>query len=115
VDDLVSAPRQTQLAADDVLISLGIMTIVGTEEQFTNCDSRPDVENSISVEPGGQIHFVVTQEVTATMARFFDLYSRGFNDRVLPPGNYSAILQNDSLGGSLHVQFSDSTAVLICE
>jgi hypothetical protein len=115
VDDLVSAPRQTQLAADDVLISLGIMTIVGTEEQFTNCDSRPDAENSISVEPGGQIHFVVTQEVTATMARFFDLYSRGFNDRVLPPGNYSAILQNDSLGGSLHVQFSDSTAVLICE
>ena len=115
VDDLVSAPRQTQLAADDVLISLGIMTVVGTEEQFTNCDSRPDAENSISVEPGGQIHFVVTQEVTATMARFFDLYSRGFNDRVLPPGNYSAILQNDSLGGSLHVQFSDSTAVLICE
>jgi hypothetical protein len=91
------------------------MTIVGTEEQFTNCGSRPDAQNSISVEPGAQIHFVVTQEVTATLARFFDLYSRGFNDRVLQPGNYLAILQADSLGGSLHVQFSDSSSVLICD
>ncbi len=115
VRELVSAPRQTRLAADDVLISLGIMTVVGTEEEFTNCSGRPDAENSISVEPGGQIQFVVTQEVTATMARFFDLYSRGFNDRVLQPGNYVAILQADSLGGSFKVQFSDSTAVLICD
>ena len=115
VRELVSAPAQTRLAADDVLISLGIMTIVGTEEQFTNCESQPDTENSISVEPGGQSRFVVTEEVTATMARFFDLYSRGFNDRVLQPGNYVAILQADSLGGSLHVQFSDSSSVMICE
>jgi hypothetical protein len=115
VRELVSAPRQARLAADDVLISLGIMTIVGTEEELTSCSSRLNAENSISVEPGGQIQFVVTEEVTATMARFFDLYSRGFNDRVLQPGNYGAILQKDSLGGSLNVQFSDSTAVLICD
>jgi hypothetical protein len=115
VSELVSAPAQTRLAADDVLISLGIMTIVGTEEELTNCNGQPSAEKSISVEPGGQIQFVVTQEVTATMARFFDLYSRGFNDQVLQPGNYSALLQKDSLGGSLDVQFSASTAVLICE
>ena len=115
VRELVSAPRQARLAADDVLISLGIMTVVGTEEELIDCSGQLNEENSISVEPGEQIQFVVTEEVTATMARFFDLYSRGFNDRVLQPGNYSAILQKDSLGGSLDVQFSDSAAVLICE
>ena len=113
--ELVSAPRQARLAADDVLISLGIMTVVGTEEELIDCSGQLNEENSISVEPGEQIQFVVTEEVTATMARFFDLYPRGFNDRVLQPGNYGALLQKDSLGGSLHVQFSDSAAVMICE
>jgi len=115
VHELVSAPQQSRMAADDVLISLGIARIVGTEDEFTNCVGPSDLEKSISVTPGTQIHFVVTQEVTATMARFLELYSRGINDQVLEPGNYVAILQADSLGGSLHVQFSDSSAVLICD
>jgi hypothetical protein len=115
VRELVSAPPQTRMAADDILFSFGFARVVGTENEFVNCVSQPESQNLISVEPGGEVNFVVTQEVTATMARFFDLYSRGINDQVLEPGNYVALLKTDTLGGSLHVQFSDSSAVLICE
>ena len=115
VRELVSAPRQARLAADDILLSFGFARVVGTENEFVNCVSQPESQNLISVEPGGEVNFVVTQEVTATMARFFDLYSRGINDQVLEPGNYVALLKPDTLGGSLHVQFSDSSAVMICE
>ena len=113
--ELVSAPPQTRMAADDILFTFGFARVVATENEFVNCVSQSESQNLLSVEPGGEINFVVTQEVTATMARFFDLYSRGINDQVLEPGNYVALLKTDTLGGSLHVQFSDSSAVLICE
>ena len=115
VRELVSAPPQTRMAADDILFTFGFARVVATENEFVNCVSQSESQNLLSVEPGGEINFVVTQEVTATMARFFDLYSRGINDQVLEPGNYVALLKTDTLGGSLHVQFSDSSAVLICE
>ena len=115
VRELVSAPPQTRLAADDILFTFGFARVVGTENEFVNCVSQPESQNLISVKPGGEVNFVVTQQVTATMARFFDLYSRGINDQVLEPGHYVALLKSDTLGGSLQVQFSDSSAVLICD
>ena len=113
VTELVSASAQTRLAADDVLFSLGLASIGGTGESDLSCIKQLDPE--VLVLPGSELKFAVSRQVTATMARFFDLYSRGVNDRVLGPGIYVVSLSEDSLGGGLRIAFDDATAVTFCE
>ena len=113
--NLFSAPGQTRLAADDALLYLSVAKIDLAENTTLKCDSVLKNEQSLSVPPGGVVHFQVMASVVVTMSRFYEPISRGTNDRSLDPGIYTATLENDNLGGELKLTLSDSGSVSICQ